>query len=499
MNKKLLAGVLLFPLCATAQVSSFKETAQRTLLSNPEVQSRYHAWQAAKEERTAAFGGYFPRADVSASVSRENRHDPLSLATYNQNTATLTLTQMLYDGFATRNDVQRLDHAALVRFFELRDTSESTALELVRAYDDVQRYRELVAFAEENYVQHRALFEQVQRKAQAGVGRRVDLETASGRLALAESNLLTETANLHDVTARFQRLTGSLPAKDLGAVPAMTESMPADVNGALTAAIKRNPALMAALENVRSTESAARIRSASYQPRIDFQVRSAFGQNVSGYPGSQSNHSGGLVLNWNLFSGGSDLARSRQLAQQINAAQDLLDKSCRDLRQTLAVAYNDMRKLTEQIEYLDQHQLSTEKSRDAYRKQFDIGQRTLLDLLDTENELFQARRAYTNASHDLTSARARVGAAMGGLIASLGLTTQGADALPELGGDKDAQEVASRCQAEAPASYAVDKAALNARADELAKESMSSVPPAQPVAPAPAPGTKQPAAPQKKH
>lgn len=492
-------GVLLFPVWASAQAESFKETAQRALLSNPEVQSRFHAWQAAKEERAAAAGGYLPRADVSSSVSRENRHDPISLGTYNQNLTTLTLTQMLYDGFATRNDVQRLDHAALVRFFELRDISESTALEVVRAYDDVMRYRELVAFAEENYVQHRALFEQVQRKAQAGVGRRVDLETASGRLALAESNLLTETANLHDVTARYQRLTGEFPGKQLGPIPAMASRMPADPSAAVMAAIQRNPALIAALENIRANESSARIRTSSYQPRVDFQVRSAFGQNVSGYAGSQSNHSAGLVLSWNLFNGGADLARARQVAQQINTAQDLFDKACRDLRQTLAIAYNDTRKLTEQVNYLDQHQLATEKARDAYRKQFDIGQRTLLDLLDTENELFQARRAYTNASHDLTAAYARVAAAMGSLVASLGLTEQGADALPELGGDKEVQNAASRCQAEMPTMYAVDKAALNARANELAKEALSVTTPAAAPAPEQAPGNaRQPALPAKK-
>lgn len=480
----LLLALLLAPLCASAQVASFKDTAQQALLSNPEVQARYHAWQAAKEERSAAAGGYYPRADLSAAASREHRNDPLLQGTYSQNQATLTLTQMLYDGFATRNDVARLDHAALVRYFELRDTSEGTALEILRAYDDVLRYRELVALAEENYIRHRSLLELIKSKAKAGVGRRVDLETASGRLALAESNLLTETSNLHDVTARFQRLTGALPGRDLAPVPVLANRVPGEARIAMASAVRRNPALIAALENVRSAESAARTRNASYQPRIDFQVRSTVGNTVSGFIGSESNQSAGVVLNWNLFSGGADMARTRQYAEQINSAKDLLDKSCRDLRQTLAIAYNDTRKLAEQINYLDQHQLATEKARDAYRQQFDIGQRTLLDLLDTENELFQARRAYFNAMHDLTLAYARTSASMGELVSALGLTAQGADALPDLG--DSTEEVASRCQADVPAAYVVDKAALDARANELARESVSTIQ-AVPVAPATSP------------
>lgn len=485
MNKKQwLVGMLFVPLCAAAQVSSFHEVAQHALLSNPEVLARFHAWKAAKEERTAAAGGFLPRVDLSAGVSRENRQDLPVRGTHSQDSSTLTLTQMLYDGFATKNDVARLDYASKVRYFELRDISESTTLEVIRAYSDVMRFRALVTLAEDNYVRHRSVFDLIQHKTKAGVGRRVDLETTSGRLALAESNLLIETTNLHDVTARFLRLTGVIPSQALRPVPALANRMPADSNAALMEAIRQNPALRASIENVQSVESAARSRRASYQPRLDFQVRSGHGNGINGVTGSQSNHSAGLVLNWNLFSGGSDLARTRQFAEQVNAAKDLFDKTCRDVRQTLSIAYNDTRKLAEQITYLDQHQLTTEKARDAYRQQFDIGQRTLLDLLDTENELFQARRAYTNATFDLSTAHARTLASMGALVSSLDLVAKGADAEAALAKDGEQADFSGRCLAEAPASYIVNKAELDSRAGELAKESLSRAP-ITPAAPAP--------------
>jgi len=87
----------------------------------------------------------------------------------------------------------------------------------------------------------------------------------------------------------------------------------------------------------------------------------------------------------------------------------------------LTIAHNDIARLDEQLKYLEQHLASTEKARDAYRKQFDIGQRTLLDLLDTENELFEAHRAYVNAEHDYTQAYGRTQGSIGTLLASLGL------------------------------------------------------------------------------
>jgi len=113
-------------------------------------------------------------------------------------------------------------------------------------------------------------------------------------------------------------------------------------------------------------------------------------------------------MNYNLYRGGSDMARARAAGESLGAAFDLRDKTCRDIRQETRIAQNDVKKLAEQIKYLDQHQLSTEKSRNAYRQQFDIGQRTLLDLLDTENELFEAKRALVNAETDYQLAHVRV-------------------------------------------------------------------------------------------
>jgi hypothetical protein len=90
---------LLIPTAALSQTDSFRETAQRTLLTNPEVQVRFHSWQAAKEERAAAAGGYFPRVDVTASsLQEERRRAGFSGNSYRADQASVTLTQMLFDG-----------------------------------------------------------------------------------------------------------------------------------------------------------------------------------------------------------------------------------------------------------------------------------------------------------------------------------------------------------------------------------------------------------------
>lgn len=481
MRNFLMLCLALSPLLAHAQVTTLRNAAQKAVLSNPEVLQRWHAYKATQGERDAAFGGYLPRLDLSASKGRDHRDDPLLKRDYTRNATTLTLTQMLYDGFATRNEVKRFDHALAVRLFELQDASETAALEAARAYFDVQRYRRLVALAEENYVRHRSVFEQIQKKVQAGVGRRVDLEQAAGRLALAEANLLTETSNLHDVSARYLRVVGEPPPKEMEAVANLVQGMPKDMAEALAGAQRGNPALLAAIENVRSAYSAARVRDAAYQPRLDLRLKRDHGHNLNGYIGQHESSTAEVVLSWNLFNGLADVARSRQYAEQHNVARDMRDKTCRDVRQTVAIAFNDTRKLAEQLGYLDQHQLSIEKARDAYRKQFDIGQRTLLDLLDSENELFQARRAYSNAEHDLAIAYLRTQAGLGRLLATLGISRAG-DPAPAMPETWDAgEEAPENCPPENPQLYVANKEALNARAQELLKELAPAAPAADPA------------------
>ena len=144
---------------------------------------------------------------------------------------------------------------------------------------------------------------------------------------------------------------------------------------------------------------------------VEARLAGASGRNVDGIEDQKRNGSAHIVLNWNLYNGGADTARVNQQKNLLNQAADVRDRVCRDTRQVAAIAYNDTRKLTEQLVYLERNTLAIEKARDAYRQQFDIGQRSLLDLLNAENELYTAKRSYANAESDLQLAYARTQAA----------------------------------------------------------------------------------------
>jgi adhesin transport system outer membrane protein len=436
------------------------QAARKAVASNPEVQARWNGFRAAGDERGIARGGYFPRIDLTAAVGRESRKTPTTdVGSYDTGATQLTLTQMLFDGLFTPSEVKRLGFARLTRYYELADASETAALEALRAYADVVRYRELVDAATQNFVEHKQTAVQVEERANAGVGRRADVEQATGRLALAESNLLTELTNLHDVSARYLRIVGEKPPAVLPALPEPFKlgTLPPSVDVLMRDGLQGSPALNAAVENVRASGQAIESSKAAYMPRLDLRAYQTSNKNLLGSNGNTDVHGMELVLNYNLFRGGADKAKKSQTENLKAQARDLQEKTCRDVRQSLSIAYSDVQNLNKQLRYQDQHRLATEKSREAYRQQFDIGQRTLLDLLDSQNEYFEATRAYINTRHNQAVAQARTLAGMGQLVGVLGVTRSDVPSAQDAGQDRNGIDPAELCPLEETPIDAIEK------------------------------------------
>jgi adhesin transport system outer membrane protein len=468
---------------------TLKEVAQKVVLTNPEVLSKWHAFKAAGGDVGVARAGFYPRVDYTYSAGKEDLKQPgVADRDYNRNGYSVALTQMLYDGFAVSSDVKRLDKARLTRYFELLDAAEAAALEAGRAYYDVIRFRQLLLLAEANYIEHRSSYELLLRRAQSGAGRRVDVEHAAGRLALAELNLNTEAANLHDVTARYLRLVGEQPPTVMFGPARLERDFPASEADALKLAFKQNPTLRAAVENLESAQHEVEMRRSAFHPKFDLRLRTDRTENNDGVTGIRQQNIAEVVLSYNLFNGGADVARQTVYAERKNQALDLRDKACRDIRQTLSIAYNEVHRLQAQRSSIDHQVSSIEKTRDAYKAQFNIGQRSLLDLLDTENELLNARRTAVNADVDINQAYLRTQAGIGKLLEFLGLKRLDEKDAP------DSSEMATIveteiCPPEAPKSYLVDIEALTARALAIldAAKPASEQTPAQPAPPVTAP------------
>jgi adhesin transport system outer membrane protein len=129
-------------------------------------------------------------------------------------------------------------------------------------------------------------------------------------------------------------------------------------------------------------------------------------------------------MRYNLFRGGTDAARKRATAHNINEAKDIRDRSVRQLEESIRLAWAAFQATAAQVPLLERQVVAAKATRDAYAKQFNIGQRTLLDVLNSENEVLQGRESLVETRADHLLAQYRVLEAMGMLVDNFGAASQ---------------------------------------------------------------------------
>lgn len=434
-TRVLSTGALLL-LAPFSMADTLREVVAQSLEKNPEVRFEASALQALAEEKRRARGGYLPSVDLDVSVGQAKR-DFDDRGAFDRHYAELSVTQMLFDGFRVRSQVEEADQQLREQYFRLMSEAEHKALEITEAYLEVKRYRYLMGLAQANVDNHIKVRDQVRQRADRGVGNRADLYQAEGRLALAQSNLRTEVSNLQSVTARYQRLTGKAPGSVLAPVTELDQVLPAELESVMERVFTNNPAIHAAFANIQAAQSALDITKANNYPTLELGFRQGTYHNNNGFDNRTDPRSFGdeslleLRMRYNLFRGGSDRAAQRAAHHRIGQAESLRDKACVDLRQTTTIAWSELENLTTKLELLQAHRESSVQVVQAYREQFDIGRRSLLDVLDSENEAFQAERNLAQGQYDLLLMRAKVLNGMGQLLQALELAAK--DSVPDVG------------------------------------------------------------------
>jgi len=429
-------------------LTTLPQVVEHAVLNNPEILTRFNSFQASLEAQGVQRGGLLPQVDVQGGYGKEWRNatdtDPI---TWNRPTYRLEVRQLLFDGLSLRNSVRQLGFQKLSSYYELLAAVDSVALEAVDAYLDVQRYREMTRLASDNFRIHEHTLKLLRDRQTSGVGRGVDLQQAIGRMALAQTNLITETNNLNDVTQRYIRIVGQPPAENLAPAPDVSDQLPSRPAN-FADALRTNPGVLAKQALVQAAEASRAAARGRFSPTLELRASTGRDRDVSS--SNVQSTTAQLVLNYNLYRGGADSARLRQAAAEQYAARDVRNYTCRNAQQELSVTWNNIARLQYQLPFLRTHRDAMSKVRVAAEQQFQIGQRSLLDLLNTSNELFDARRALLNGEYDLAQRRLRWLALSHRVLPALGLAQPHEQAPEEAAELAFSDDALAACLAPAP-------------------------------------------------
>ncbi len=289
--------------------------------------------------------------------------------------------------------------------------------------------RELVTLARNNLQAHLRVNDQIGLRSERGVGSTADLDQSRARRALAENNLDTAEVDLADAEANFYSVVGRQP-DELEAPSSIKIQMPNTLDEARQGMRENNPYLKSAQADVNAAEKQYEVAKSPFYPRLDAVLATGANNNTGGERGHSNNDwQAGVELSYNLFRGGSDKARLESDSYKINQAMDIRNNALRELTENLSLAWNAMnnaRKQTpsarEYAETTTRVRETTTRVRAAYQDQFGLGQRTLLDVLDSENELYNANRRYTEVRYTEEYSMYRVLATMGELLTKQRIT-----------------------------------------------------------------------------
>ena len=260
------------------------------------------------------------------------------------------------------------------------------------------------------------ILDQIKRRSEAGVGRVADLEQAQGRVALAQSTVISAQRDLDDASSTYQRVVGVAPVPPMTRPELTAASLPADLVAAEAMALNAHPALKSSEAEVAAAQAQSKVVNGAFYPQVDLVAMQRWGRDMDGLEGVNQSNSVMLEGRYNVFNGGRDSARTREYEYRHTQAEGVRERTRRQVLENVRLAWSASEASKEQLNYLKVHEQASRNARDAYIKQFGLGRRSLLDVLDTEKELYEASRAHVTGVYDNIYAQYRVLAGTGTLL-----------------------------------------------------------------------------------
>lgn len=404
---------------------SLRDAVATGILTNPEYGVVAASRRATDEELKQGRALYLPSVDVRADTGYEHSDDPATRAGTGDDTeelwryeAGITLTQMLFDGFDSKYEVARQKARVASSANRVRETSELVGLSIVEAYLEVLRQRQLLVITRQNVAEHISILDQIRQGVDAGRSTQADLEQAKARLAQARATEANTRQALRNAESEYRREVGDQPGQlDMPLIP--YDSLAADVEQEIEQTLAYSPTLDIFESDIEVAYAEAIKTRSTFYPQVDLQLNARQGHDLNGVEGRDRSAAALVVMNWNLYRGGADMARSREFIHRHQQAKESRTEAARgvenDVRQTWAsmIAAGERAR-----EFTAQSDANVEVVK-AYKDQFNLDRRTLLDVLDAQNELFVSRSNTVNAEFLETFAVYRLLALKGALLPTL--------------------------------------------------------------------------------
>src|SRR6185503_10173048 len=381
---------------------------------------------ATQEERVQAQGLWYPRVSVEGSAGIRSLRNPtrrsigLADQTLYPIEGQLIVDQLLFNSGGREAEIKRQASRTDAAAARVEERSEFVALNVARTYIDYLLQQRLVAIAEDNATFHERLAGDLREGVSKGSISVADQQQAEERLQSARARVTEAREDLETAGITFRTLTG-MPIDSVSMPPDLSQFVPATLEEAEALARVNNPRVQEAIADLNTSREEIRAARAEIGPRVNLEGRARAGHDIDGFAGRTTDLQANVVLRWLLYNGGIKEANVREQRNRADEVHARLFDRTRHAEEDVRTAWNRLQNQSRLVTELETQSRITDDLLLSYREQFNIGRRSLLDVLDAQNTRNNVQAQTETARLAKLYAQYRVLAATNRLIEALGV------------------------------------------------------------------------------
>ncbi len=399
-----------------ATAESLAEAIIMAYQSNPTLQAQRAALRVADEGVPQARSGWRPNVEIVGDAGyRYQNNDPGSDGDRDLYSANLRVTQNLFSGFGTVADVKRAKHSVRAERARLTITEQEVLLNAVRAYLNVVRDEAVLQLNINNEKVLNRQLEATRDRFNVGEVTRTDVAQAEARVARARADRVRARGDLRISRGVYVQIVGKEPGKVRK--PPSAENLPSSLQESVQLSLDSNPVVLASLYDERAAWQNVRVVRSRLLPRVDLVGEG--GRSIDQTAADSTVDSAQITaqLTVPLYQRGSVSSQVREAKQVLSRNRQRLSEARRQATEDANNAWESLVTARARIRSFNSEVRANRIALEGVQQEALVGSRTVLDVLDAEQELLDAQVNLVRAERDETVAQYELLSAVGRLTA----------------------------------------------------------------------------------
>ena len=434
-RKNMKKNTLLFALLASTVVFSanvsfaetLKDSVDQALAAHPSVEGALAQKVVAKEEYREARSGLFPEVSTGVSAGRIYSDNSTSRgltvdrgAAYSWlGEASASITQPLFDGMETFNRIDAAEARSESAGHKVVDVQQNLAIGAVQAHLGVMQAQDILAKTKSYYEVIEDYLDRIQLMVEEGVADEAEAAQAKNISLMLKSTFTDYEGQLNAAYASYREITGTMPKSELIKPPVIDSMIEEDVEESIRLSKTNHPLVLSGLKDLDAAGFDVRAEQGAYLPEVDGELSYLKRDQKEEIGGELEDARALIKLSWDFETGGAQNARTKQRRAQYSETLAKNSEAIRVIEGDIRRAYSEYETAKKQVELVRKREVVTKDLFEAYKTQFEGARVRLLQLMQAENQLFNAQLERITADYRYLLSQYVILASTGQLIESM--------------------------------------------------------------------------------